>query len=253
MTPEYFDVLIIGAGLSGIGSAVHLKKKLPNTSFVILEGREAIGGTWDLFRYPGIRSDSDMFTLGYEFKPWVNDKGIGDGEDIRTYIEEAAEENAVKPHIRFGQKVKSANFDSDSALWHLSVELKDGSIKEYSCNFFISCTGYYDYDEDYTPDFAGRDDFKGDIIEPQFWPENYDYSNKEIVVIAEVGRAVTGDRALAVNASHVTMFQRSPYNVLSGPQEVLIVNRYGFLIPEKWPYNVIRGANLPVTLAFFLL
>ena len=253
MAIEHFDVLIIGAGLSGIGSAVHLKKKLPNKSFAILEGRDAIGGTWDLFRYPGIRSDSDMFTLGYAFKPWVNDKGIGDGEDIRNYIVEAAEENDIVPHIRFGQRVITANFDSDTSLWMFSAQLNDGSTKQYSCNFFISCTGYYDYDEDSTPDFAGRDDFNGDIIEPQFWPENYDYSNKEIVVIGSGATAVTVVPAMADKAKHVTMLQRSPSYVVSVPQEDLMVKALRFLLPEKWAYKVIRGRNISITLAIFQL
>lgn len=253
MAIEHFDVLIIGAGLSGIGSAVHLKKKLPNKSFAILEGRDAIGGTWDLFRYPGIRSDSDMFTLGYAFKPWVNDKGIGDGEDIRNYIVEAAEENDIVPHIRFGQRVITANFDSDTSLWMFSAQLNDGSTKQYSCNFFISCTGYYDYDEDYTPDFAGRDDFKGDIIEPQFWPENYNYSGKEVVVIGSGATAVTVVPAMTDKAKHVTMLQRSPSYVVSVPQQDIMVKVLRKILPEKWAYKIIRGRNITLTLAFFQL
>ncbi len=172
-TNEYFDLLIIGAGLSGIGAGCHMKKECPGKSFAILEGRQAIGGTWDLFRYPGIRSDSDMYTLGYEFKPWVNKKGIADGDDIRNYIREAAQENKVEEHIRFGHKVISADYSSSESLWTVTVEV-DGETRTYRSQFLLSCTGYYNYNEGFTPDFEGRDDFKGQILHPQFWPEDLD-------------------------------------------------------------------------------
>ena len=189
MSKEYFDVLIIGAGLSGIGTACHLKKEAAGKTFAILEGRTAIGGTWDLFRYPGIRSDSDMFTLGYEFKPWTQRKGIADGEDIRNYIREAAADYNIEPHIRYSHKVKSAAWSTKDAQWTVDVELSDtGETKQYVCSFFISCTGYYNYDQGFTPDFEGRDDYKGQVLHPQFWPENLDYQDKKVVVIGSGAR-----------------------------------------------------------------
>ena len=251
MATEYFDVLIIGAGLSGIGAACHLKKELPHKTFAILEGRNASGGTWDLFRYPGIRSDSDMFTLGYEFKPWNNKKGIADGADIRNYIREAAAENNVEPHIRYQQKVTAARFNSSTSLWTVDVQQADGSTKEYSCHFLLSCTGYYSYEEGFTPEFAGRDDFKGQIIHPQFWPENLDYQNKKVVVIGSGATAVTLVPAMTDKAAHITMLQRSPSYVLTVPQQDVMVKVLRALLPQKWAYRIIRGRNVSITLGLF--
>lgn len=251
MATEYFDVLIIGAGLSGIGAACHLKKELPHKSFAILEGRNASGGTWDLFRYPGIRSDSDMFTLGYEFKPWNNKKGIADGADIRNYIREAAAENNVEPHIRYQQKVTAARFNSSTSLWTVDVQQADGSTKEYSCHFLLSCTGYYSYEEGFTPEFTGRDDFKGQIIHPQFWPENLDYSGKKVVVIGSGATAVTLVPAMTDKAAHITMLQRSPSYVLTVPQQDAMVKVLRALLPQKWAYRIIRGRNVSITLGLF--
>ncbi|MFC3679770.1 flavin-containing monooxygenase [Bacterioplanoides pacificum] len=248
---EYFDVIIIGAGLSGIGAACHLKKECPNKSFAILEGRDAIGGTWDLFRYPGIRSDSDMFTLGYEFKPWTNKKGIADGEDIRHYIREAANEHQLDNHIQFGQKVKNARFDSQQARWTLDVEQKDGTIKTIQCNFLMGCTGYYSYDEAFTPEFAGREDFNGKVIHPQFWPEDYDYSDENVVVIGSGATAVTLIPSMTDKARHVTMLQRSPSYVITVPQQDTMVAALRKLLPEKWAYRLIRGRNVSITLAIY--
>ena len=251
MATEYFDVLIIGAGLSGIGAACHLKKELPHKTFAILEGRNASGGTWDLFRYPGIRSDSDMFTLGYEFKPWNNKKGIADGADIRNYIREAAAENNVEPHIRYQQKVTAARFNSSTSLWTVDVQQADGSTKEYSCHFLLSCTGYYSYEEGFTPEFAGRDDFNGQVIHPQFWPENLDYQNKKVVVIGSGATAVTLVPAMTDKAAHITMLQRSPSYVLTVPQQDVMVKVLRALLPQKWAYRIIRGRNVSITLGLF--
>src|SRR5690554_4839309 len=253
MTTEYVDVLIVGAGLSGIGMAIHLQKEAPNKSFAILEGREAIGGTWDIFRYPGIRSDSDMFTLGYEFKPWTNEKGIADGADILNYIREAADEYQVNQHIHFGHKVISANFDSSQSTWTIVAELADGSRKEFVSNFFVSCTGYYDYDQGYVPEFQGRENFQGEIIEPQFWPEDLNYSGKEVVVIGSGATAVTLVPAMTDQAAHVTMLQRSPSYVISVPQQDIMVKLLRKVLPEKWAYKIIRGRNISITLAIFQL
>jgi len=178
MATEHFDVLIAGAGLSGIGVACHLAQKCPEKKVAILEARSSIGGTWDLFRYPGIRSDSDMFTLGYRFKPWTSDKGIADGGDIRDYIHTAASENGVDKKIRFNHKVKQADWSSKDALWTVTSEV-DGQPVTYTAKYLMGCTGYYDYDEGFTPEFDGRDDFSGQIIHPQFWPEDLDYKDKK--------------------------------------------------------------------------
>lgn len=253
MTTEYVDVLIVGAGLSGIGMAIHLQKEAPNKSFAILEGREAIGGTWDIFRYPGIRSDSDMFTLGYEFKPWTNEKGIADGADILNYIREAADEYQVNQHIHFGHKVISANFDSSQSTWTIVAELADGSRKEFVSNFFVSCTGYYDYDQGYVPEFQGRENFQGEIIEPQFWPEDLNYSGKEVVVIGSGATAVTLVPAMTDQAAHVTMLQRSPSYVISVPQQDIMVKLLRKVLPEKWAYRIIRGRNISITLGIYQL
>ncbi|ASP38964.1 FAD-containing monooxygenase EthA [Bacterioplanes sanyensis] len=251
MAADYFDVIIIGAGLSGIGAACHLQRECPEKTFTILEGRTAIGGTWDLFRYPGIRSDSDMFTLGYAFKPWLNKKGIADGDDIRHYIEEAAAEHNIQPHIRFQQRVKSAHFCSQRACWTLEVEQHSGDIQQYRCQFLLGCTGYYDYQQGFTPEFKGRESFNGDIIHPQQWPENYRYDNKKVVVIGSGATAVTLVPAMADKAEHVTMLQRSPSYVITVPQQDPTVTLTRKLLPKLWAYRLIRGRNISITLAIY--
>ena len=249
-TNEYFDLLIIGAGLSGIGAGCHMKKECPGKSFAILEGRQAIGGTWDLFRYPGIRSDSDMYTLGYDFKPWVNKKGIADGDDIRNYIREAAAENKVEDHIRFSHKVVGADYSTKDSMWTVTVEV-DGETRIYRSQFLLSCTGYYNYNEGFTPDFDGRDDFKGQILHPQFWPEDLDYSGKKVVVIGSGATAVTLVPAMTDKAAKVTMLQRSPSYVLSVPQTDPMIQLMRKIMPEKWAYKITRGRNVSITLAIY--
>lgn len=252
MATDQFDIVIIGAGLSGIGAACHLKRECPDKTFAILEGREAIGGTWDLFRYPGIRSDSDMYTLGYNFKPWTNPKGIADGADIRQYINDAASENNIHPHIQFGKRVTNASWSTEKSTWTLEVtNSADGSTSLVECNFLLCCTGYYNYEAGYTPEFAGRENFKGDVIHPQDWKEDYDYSGKRVVVIGSGATAVTLVPAMTDKAAHVTMLQRSPTYVMSIPQNDAMLTFLRKFLPETWVYRIARGRNVTLTWAWY--
>ena len=254
MSVEHLDVLIIGAGLSGIGAAYHLMKHCPGKRFAILEGREALGGTWDLFRYPGIRSDSDMFTLGYNFKPWTNPLAIADGPSIRSYIAETAEENGIQQHIRFQHKVLKADWCSERATWTLQVQRGDEPEPfKLSCQHLLMCTGYYRYEAGYTPDFKGRELFQGEFIHPQLWPENFDYSGKNVVVIGSGATAVTLVPAMADKAKHVTMLQRSPTYVVSLPQGDPISDVLRKFLPETWVYRLARTRNVAVQLGFYKL
>ena len=213
---EHFDVLIVGAGLSGIGAGFHLQQKCPGKSYVILEGRDCIGGTWDLFRYPGIRSDSDMFTLGYSFKPWTEPKAIADGPRILNYVRETAAENGINEHIRYHHRVKRASWSTPDARWTVQAQRTDTQESvEISCDFVLMCSGYYRYDEGYTPEFQGTERFAGRIVHPQHWPEDLDYTGKRIVVIGSGATAVTLVPALARSAAHVTTLQRSPTYIAS--------------------------------------
>ncbi|HLR17093.1 MAG TPA: NAD(P)/FAD-dependent oxidoreductase [Alcanivoracaceae bacterium] len=254
MAAQHVDVIIIGAGLSGIGMACHLTRNNPNKTYLILEGRDAIGGTWDLFRYPGIRSDSDMFTLGYSFKPWKDDQSIADGHTIRAYINEAADEYGVREHIRFGHHVEHANWSSSDARWYLTTTDKEsGKQKTFSCNFLVGCTGYYRYDAGYTPEFPGRENFKGEFIHPQLWPEDLDYSNKKIVIIGSGATAVTLLPSLADKAQHVTMLQRSPSYVASVPKKDNISIQLRKVLPEKAVYHLARTRNVALQMAVYNL
>jgi len=241
---EHFDTIIIGAGLSGIGAACHHQRECPNRSYIVLEARERMGGTWDLFRYPGIRSDSDMHTLGYDFKPWTDGKVIADGPAILDYIKETAAEFGVEDHIRYDSKVVSLNWESSEARWYLSLASADGTTSELSANFIISAAGYYDFDNPYDPHFEGRADFKGDIIHPQHWPEDYDTSGKRVVVIGSGATAVTLVPALTETAEHVTMLQRSPSWVASQPDTDWIANVLRKILPEKTAYKLARAKNI---------
>ncbi|MVF12787.1 NAD(P)/FAD-dependent oxidoreductase [Ketobacter sp. MCCC 1A13808] len=254
MTSEIIDVLIVGAGLSGIGAARHLQKICPKKTYAILEARDAIGGTWDLFRYPGIRSDSDMFTLGYSFKPWNNPKSIADGEDIRHYIEETARENNIERNIRFGHKVISASWDSDQALWTVQVQRVDEPQPlQIQCNFFIGCTGYYNYDKGYTPEFPGSDRFGGQIVHPQHWPDKLDYRDKRVVVIGSGATAVTLVPAMAEAAAHVTMLQRSPSYVASVPLKDKVAIKLRKYLPAWLVYRMARTRQIGFQMAFYRL
>jgi cation diffusion facilitator CzcD-associated flavoprotein CzcO len=248
----HVDVLIIGAGISGIGAGYYLTKKCPGKSFTILERRSRIGGTWDLFRYPGIRSDSDMFTFGFAFKPWMNPKMISDGESIRGYLEETAREFGIDKHIQFGIRVVRAGWSSAEGKWTVEARREDtGENLRFTCNFLIGGTGYYDYDEGFTPDFPGRNRYKGKVVHPQHWPEDLDYTGKRIVVIGSGATAITLIPNLAAKAKHVTMLQRSPTYVMNLPERDPITNALRPLLPKKVLYGLIRSRNVSMQLLMF--
>ncbi|MGE0425604.1 MAG: flavin-containing monooxygenase [Reyranellaceae bacterium] len=251
---EHVDVLIIGAGLSGIGAAVHLQRDCPDRSYAILEGRAASGGTWDLFRYPGIRSDSDMYTLGYVFKPWREAKAIADGPSILNYIRETAIEHGVERHIRYRHRVLGASWSSAEARW--TVRLERGEAREpvtITCGFLLACTGYYNYARGYVPDFAGVGDFKGRIVYPQFWPQDLDYAGKRVVVIGSGATAVTIVPEMARTAAHVTMLQRSPTYIVARPSRDAIADWLRKRLPAKMAYGMTRWKNVLLGMYFYRL
>ena len=248
---EHFDVVIVGAGLSGIGAACHLRRECPERSFVILEARDSIGGTWDLFRYPGVRSDSDMHTLGYDFKPWTDAKAIADGPAILRYVQETARENGLADGIRFGHRVRSARWDSAEARWTLRVDRTNGGGTEISGNFLYMCSGYYDYEGGHLPDFQGREDFGGRILHPQFWPETLDYAGKRVVIIGSGATAMTLAPAMAHNGASVTMVQRSPTYVISRPDADALANRLRRWLPERVAYAITRWKNITLQGLFY--
>ncbi|MEA2368795.1 MAG: monooxygenase [Thermoleophilaceae bacterium] len=253
-SPEHLDVLIVGAGLSGICAGHHLQDKCPGKSFAILEARDTIGGTWDLFRYPGIRSDSDMYTLGFRFRPWPDAKAIADGPSIRDYVRATSREEGIDKKIRFHHRVTSAEWSSDDARWTVQVERTDtDEALELTCGFLFFCSGYYRYDEGFTPEFAGADRFEGEIVHPQHWPEDMDYAGKRVVVIGSGATAVTLVPAMAKRAAHVTMLQRSPSYVVSLPGEDPIAALLGRFLPAKVVYTLVRWKNVFLTLGSFEL
>jgi cation diffusion facilitator CzcD-associated flavoprotein CzcO len=245
MSCEHFDVVIVGAGLSGIGAAWHLQDQCPGKSYAILEGRDSIGGTWDLFRYPGIRSDSDMHTLGYSFKPWREAKAIADGPSILKYVKETAAENGIDRHIRYRQQVARVSWSSEDATWTVETRNEEsGQTNRFSCNFLLMCCGYYSYKQGYTPEFPGRERFQGEIIHPQFWPENCDYKGKKVVIIGSGATAVTLLPELAKDAASVVMLQRSPTYMASRPDRDAMANFLRRILPEKWAYAITRFKNV---------
>ena len=242
---EHFDVVIVGAGVSGIGAACHLRAKCPGRTFVILENRDAIGGTWDLFRYPGIRSDSDMHTFGYIFKPWLSNKAIADGPSIRDYVHEAATEHDVNARIRFRHAVTGASWSTPDARWTVRATCRDsGNPVEFSCNFLFMCGGYYNYEKGHLPDFPGIERFAGTVVHPQAWPEDLDYAGKRVAVIGSGATAMTLVPAMAETAGRVTMIQRSPTYVISRPERDAINNRLRQFLPEKLAYTLTRWKNI---------
>lgn len=247
---EHFDVVVVGAGISGIGTGYHLQTRCPDRSYVILESRAAMGGTWDLFRYPGIRSDSDMHTLGFSFHPWTAARSIADGPSIRDYVHETAHAYGIDQHIRFGVKVLSASWSTPDARWTVETE-SGGERRSFTCGFLSMCSGYYSYDRAYTPEFAGAGDFAGRIVHPQFWPDDLDYAGKRVVVIGSGATAVTLVPELAKDAARVTMLQRSPTYVVSRPGEDAFANRLRTLLPSKLAYGVTRWKNVLLGMFFY--
>lgn len=242
---ECVDVLIVGAGISGIGMAVHLTQDCPGKSFAILDRREQLGGTWDLFRYPGIRSDSDMHTLGFSFAPWKHEKSIADGPAILDYLDEITDEYGLRDHMRLGQQVLTADWDGKAGLWNLTLAARDGTTRRMQGRFLFLGSGYYDYDDPYDAGFAGRETFKGRIIHPQFWPADFDYTGKKVVVIGSGATAVTIVPAMAKGgAGHVTMLQRTPTWMVSRPAKDRFANTLRKFLPEKVAYAITRAKNI---------
>ena len=240
---EHVDVIVVGAGLSGIGAGYYLQRDCPDRTYTILEGREALGGTWDLFRYPGIRSDSDMHTLGFSFKPWTDPKSIADGPAILEYLKETAAEYGIDDKIRYGHLVRTAEWDTDSATWTVTAEHAGESV-QLTCNFLYMCSGYYSYRGGYEPDFPGQERFEGPIVHPQKWPEDLDYAGKRVVVVGSGATAVTLVPAMADDVEHITMLQRSPTYVVARPDKDVWANRMRKVMPEAMAYKLTRKKNM---------
>ncbi len=254
-TVEHVDVVVVGAGISGIGAGYHLQDKCPDRTYTILEGREDLGGTWDLFRYPGVRSDSDMHTLGYSFKPWTDAKAIADGPSILSYLRETAAEYHIDSKIRYRHLVRSAAWSTPDSTWKLTVDVTtaDGETTstQFSCNYLFMCSGYYSYKGGYDPDFVGRDDFAGPIVHPQKWPDDLDYHGKRVVIIGSGATAVTLVPAMAGEAEHVTMLQRSPTYVVSRPSVDKLANGLRKVLPDSVAYSITRWKNASLGQFFY--
>lgn len=252
MNQNYTDVLIVGAGLSGIGAACHLSRKNANKSYRILEMRGELGGTWSLFKYPGIRSDSDMYTFGYSFKTWDASKSFADAPSILSYLNEAVDEYKVRDKISYNEKVTSVNFDTESALWTVTTEhQKTKETHQYTSRFLFSCSGYYNYKQGYTPKFDGVTNFKGTVIHPQKWPENLDYNGKKVIVIGSGATAVTLLPAMADKTKHITMVQRSPTYIGALPNKDKVANGIKKILPKKIAHKVVRLKNILFSILFY--
>ncbi len=249
---DHVDVLIVGAGLSGIGAAYRLAERAPAKTYAILEQRERIGGTWDLFRYPGVRSDSDMYTLSYPFEPWTNPASIADGADIREYLDRTAAKHGVADHIRFGRRVDSAEWSSEDATWTVTSTLADGSAEVVTASFLYLCSGYYSYEEGYTPDFPGLETFGGEVVHPQFWPEDLDYAGKKVVIVGSGATAITLLPSMAREAESVTMLQRTPTYVLSQPARDPLAIAARKILPNQLVHHVSRLGHAVATVGFYL-
>jgi monooxygenase len=249
-TPDHVDVVVVGAGLSGVGAAYRLSTECPDRSFVVLEAREAMGGTWDLFRYPGVRSDSDMFTLGYEFHPWTDAKAIADGDSILSYIHDTAATFDLDKHIRYRTRVVGADWSSADALWTLELETPDGP-STMTCGFLYACSGYYDYSTGHTPVLPGLEDFAGEVVHPQFWPEDLAYDDKRVVIIGSGATAITLVPSMAERAAHVTMLQRTPSWIGRVPGRDKIADVLREKLPPRLAHKLIRTKNIGFTLGFY--
>ncbi|WP_280242410.1 flavin-containing monooxygenase [Nocardia abscessus] len=253
--PEHLDVVIVGAGLSGICAAYRLQTECRGKTYAVLEARDALGGTWDLFRYPGIRSDSDMFTLGYPFKPWREAKSIADGPSILRYITETATEHGIDRHIRYRTRVVAADWDSGTARWTLTLEQRDAAggteTRTLTCGFLYACAGYYDYEQPYAPEFPGISSFAGAVVHPQFWPEDLDYRGKRVVVIGSGATAVTLVPAMAQQAQLVTMLQRTPTWISAVPGRDKVADKIRELLPPRLAHRVIRTKNILFGIGFY--
>lgn len=245
MDTQHVDIIVVGAGLSGIGAGYHIQTKCPDKHYVILEGRETMGGTWDLFRYPGVRSDSDMFTLGYSFRPWDSKKVISEGDAILDYIKTTAAEFGIDQHIRYQHRVCGASWSSETAQWTIDVEVgAEKTPRRYTCDFFYTCTGYYEYDYGYTPKWDGFEEFEGEIVHPQQWSDDINYDGKRVIVIGSGATAVTLVPAMAQKAAHVTMLQRSPTYIVSRPSESVMAKAFYRLFPRKLAHGLSRWQSI---------
>lgn len=244
LSAEHFDVVIVGAGISGIDAAYRLRQRNPKVSYAMLESRTTLGGTWDLFRYPGIRSDSDIVTLGFPFRPYRGDKSIVDGATIHEYVKQTAQAYGIDRHIKYGYKVVSADWSSDEARWTLTCEVAEGEQRVVTCGFLLGCSGYYNYARGYTPDWPNMESFRGQIVYPQFWPENLDFAGKRVVIIGSGATAVTLVPAMSESAAHVTMLQRSPSFIASLPSVDTLGNALRAKLPLRFADALVRWKNI---------